>query len=77
MVEADWEGVADMESLEKFLGSRKFIIWVGTTILYASGGIDVETWKWITVGYLGAQGGVDVAEKFRGKSWTANYKKKQ
>ena len=57
-----------MESLEKTLGSRKFIVWSGATVLFALGQIDVEVWKWITMTFLGAQGVTDAAEKFNGKT---------
>lgn len=43
--------------------SRKLTVWVVSTIAFFLGQIDLETWKYITLVYIGTQGAVDLLQK--------------
>jgi hypothetical protein len=50
--------------IEKY-ASKKLLVWVISTILMIVGTITASMWMSITLGYIGAQGFVDLAVKWK------------
>ncbi|MCX8008562.1 MAG: hypothetical protein N3A54_02565 [Patescibacteria group bacterium] len=51
--------------IDSFAGkiySRKLTVWAIATIAFFLGKIDLETWKYITMVYIGAQGAIDLIQ---------------
>ena len=48
--------------VEKLL-SKKFIGWLGACVFLVIGKIDAQVWMWITLGYMGIEGALNILQK--------------
>jgi len=59
-------GVLDI-LLQKTI-SRKLIVWIAATVFLAKGTISADEWSAISMGYIGIEGFVDLATRWKAAS---------
>lgn len=56
-----------IEQLKKFI-SRKLLIWIVSSVFFATGSIGADQWFGITMTYMGVEGGADMLVRLKKKA---------